>query len=67
MNQVKAVREAKGFTQQQLADMASVSRPFLVDVEKNRRGAKPETWQRIADALGVSVKELKENDQVSDD
>lgn len=60
MNRIKEVREAKGVTQQALANLVGVSRPYIVDLEKNRRGAKPETWARIAEALGVKVDELRE-------
>ena len=60
MKRVKAVREAKNMTQQMVADAAGISRPFLVDIEKGRRGAKPETWQKIADALDVKVEDLHE-------
>lgn len=59
MNRVREIREAAGLTQQQIANAAGISRPFLVDIEKSRRGAKSETWQRIADALGTTVQELR--------
>lgn len=62
MNRVRELREQRNMTQQMLASMASVSRPFLVDIEKNRRGAKQETWKRIADALSVTVDDLKKGD-----
>ena len=60
MNRIREVREAKGITQQALANLVGVSRPYIVDLEKNRRGARPETWARIAEALGVKVEELRE-------
>ena len=49
--------------------MAGVSPPFLYDLENGRRGARPETMERIAAALGVTVEELKggDSDTVSDD
>ena len=59
MNRVREIRARLNITQQALADAAGVSRPFLVDIEKGRRGAKFDTWQRIADALGVTVPELR--------
>ena len=39
------------------------------DMENDRRGAKPETWLKIADALGVTVAELRgdDNDKTADD
>lgn len=58
MNRIKELREAKGINQKELSELAGVSRPYLCDLEKNRRGAKPETYQRIADALGVPVADL---------
>lgn len=58
MNRIKELRETKGINQKELSEMAGISRPFLCDLEKNRRGAKPETYQRIADALDVPVSEL---------
>lgn len=60
MNKIKALREQAGIQQKELAARAEISQPFLCDLENNRRGAKPETYQRIADALGVKVEDLKE-------
>ena len=59
MNRIKEVRELRGVSQKDLAIAACVSRPFLCDLEKNRRGAKPETMHRIAEALGVTVADLE--------
>ena len=58
MNRIKELREAKGINQKKLSELAGISRPYLCDLEKNRRGAKPETYLRIADALGVPVADL---------
>ena len=60
MYRIKEIRERAGIQQKDLAERADVSRPFLCDLENNRRGAKEETLRRIADALGVTVEELKE-------
>lgn len=60
MNRVRELRKSKGLTLRELAAAAGCSIGFLSDVELNRRGAKPETWQKIADALGVKVKALHE-------
>ena len=59
MNRIKEIRKLKGLQQKELANQAGVTAPYLHDLENNRRGAKPETMQRIADALGVQVEELK--------
>ncbi len=58
MNRIKKVRQQKKIRQIDLARDAGVSQPFLSDLENNRRGAKEETMQRIADALGVKVKDI---------
>ena len=60
MNRIKEVREHLRVTQVELARSAGVSQPFLCDLENNRRGAKPETMNRIADALGVKVADIVE-------
>lgn len=62
MNRIKLIREYVGMKQKELAALACVSQPYLHDLENNRRGAKPETWNKIADALGVTVDELKGDD-----
>lgn len=57
-NKVRKVRRERDITQKELARLAGVTQPYLVDVEHGRRGAKAETKQKIADALGVTVQEL---------
>ena len=58
MNQIKKIRELKRINQKTLAEAAQISQPYLSDLEKNRRGARPETLERIAYVLGVTVDEL---------
>lgn len=62
MNNIKLIREAVGMTQKALADAANISAPFLFDLENGNRNAKPETWERIAAALGCSVSDLFEKE-----
>lgn len=62
MNHIKLIREAVGMTQKALAEAANISAPFLFDLENGNRNAKPETWERIAAALGCSVSDLFERD-----
>jgi len=59
-NRVREIRKFKDMTLAEVAAQVGCSIPFLSDVELNRRGAKPETWQKIADALGVKVEDLHE-------
>ena len=60
MNTVRKLRTDQKLTIKEVAEKVGVSIAFLSDLEKGRRGAKPETWARIAEALGVQVDELRE-------
>ena len=59
MNRIKKIREFLRISQKDLAAAALVSQPYLHDLENNKRGAKPETWLRIAEVLGCTVEELR--------
>lgn len=59
VNRLKQARLEKGVMQKDLAKAVGVSHPFIHDLENNKRNAKPETWAKIAAALGCTVKELK--------
>src|SRR5208282_1484437 len=52
---VKLVREARGWTQEKLADDAKISRGFLSEVEKHGKNISLDLLLRIASALGASV------------
>ena len=67
MTRLKDIRTQKGFTQAQLADAASVSRPFMHDLEKGLRGARTDTWERIAKVLGCDVSQIVESDSEGTD
>lgn len=62
MNRIKAIRTALKVKQYELAAAANISQPYLHDLENGARGAKAETWARLADALGVTVDELRRED-----
>lgn len=67
-NHIRQIRHERGLTLDTVASQVECSIPYLSDLELNRRGARPETWKRIAAALGVTVEELKgdEHDTVPD-
>lgn len=54
-DRIKKVREAKGWTQDKLADESKVSRGFLSEVEKRGKNISLDLLLRIANALGASV------------
>lgn len=60
MNNIRLIREERKLSLSGLAARAEISAPYLLDLERGARGAKPETLERIAAALGVTVPELLE-------
>lgn len=58
MNNIRTIREEKRISQIKLAADAGISQPFLYDLERGNRNAKPETMERIAAALGCTVEDL---------
>jgi len=59
------LREAKGWTQEQFAERASMQRSYLGDLELGRRNPSVRTLVKVANAFGVSVPELFEGGRKS--
>ena len=58
---IKTLREAKGWSQVELAKQARVARPYLVRLESGeRKNPSLDILQRLAKALGVPVAGLLE-------
>jgi transcriptional regulator with XRE-family HTH domain len=57
---VRRLRGERGFTLDELAGRASVSRGMLIQIEQDRTNPSVGTLVRIADALGASVAQLVE-------
>jgi transcriptional regulator with XRE-family HTH domain len=53
-----AHRRRRGLTQRQLGELAGVAHTTVQQLESLRRGAYPQTMQRLAHALGVEPKDL---------
>jgi transcriptional regulator with XRE-family HTH domain len=54
-DRIRTIREARGMTQDQLADDAKISKGFLSEVENNKRNISSENLLRIANVLGASI------------
>ena len=55
VNPVRAWREHRGLTQEQLAEASGVSKPFVGQIEGGKRTGSASTLARLARALGVPV------------
>lgn len=56
--QVRKVREARGISQRRLALMTGTSRSYLWKIEMGAADVGIDVLVRLADALGVTVREL---------
>ena len=57
-NPVKVWREYRGFTQQQLAEAAGISTPYLSQIETNKRAGTTEVLAAIAKALKLTLDDI---------
>lgn len=55
---LQALRTEQGHTLTTLADAAGISLPYLSQLESGKRRGRPPIHKRLADALGVTVREL---------
>jgi DNA-binding XRE family transcriptional regulator len=55
---IVTLRRKKGWTQEKLAFEAEISKAGMCVIESGRRSPSIRTIEKIADALGVSVKDL---------
>jgi transcriptional regulator with XRE-family HTH domain len=62
---IRMLREAKGWTQEQLAERAAMQRSYLGDLELGRRNPSVRTLVKVANAFGISVQELFEGGRKS--
>lgn len=54
-DRIREIREARGLTQDQLAEQTKISKSFLSEVENNRRNISSGNLLRIATLLGTSM------------
>ncbi|ARS41852.1 transcriptional regulator [Sphingobacteriaceae bacterium GW460-11-11-14-LB5] len=53
-NKIKALREAKGLSQEAFANLANIDRTYLPGIEKGKRNVSITVIQKLAIALNVS-------------
>lgn len=57
-SRVRAIRQARKFTQRELADLAGVYHTTISELERSVTVPSIKTLEKIATALGISVAEL---------
>lgn len=57
-NPVKVWREYRGLTQQQLAEVAEISTPYLSQIETGKRTGTTDVLLAVAKALGVTLDDI---------
>ena len=57
-NPIKVWREYRGLTQQQLADIVRISKPYLSQIETGKRTGTTDVLAAIAKALDVSLEQV---------
>ena len=55
---IKTYRKEKGISQESLANMASIDRTYMTDIENAKRNLSIKILERIANALEIDIKKL---------
>jgi transcriptional regulator with XRE-family HTH domain len=63
VSELAKLRRSKGFSQRALAKEAGVSPSSVYEIEAGRRKPNPSTLRKVADALGVEVVDLLEDEE----
>jgi transcriptional regulator with XRE-family HTH domain len=59
---LREVREEAGISQERLAELATLHRTYVSSVERGKRNISIENIERLAVALGVSMRDLMPED-----
>lgn len=57
-SRVRELREAKGMSQEQLADVSGLDRTYISGIERGKRNVGLHNIEVLAKALGVTITEL---------
>ncbi len=55
---IRKIREDKGFSQEKLAALADLHRAYVGQIERGEKNIGIKNLEKIAKALGVSIKDL---------
>jgi transcriptional regulator with XRE-family HTH domain len=55
---LRQIRQIKGLSQEELADMANLHRTYVGSVERSERNVSIDNMERLANALEVDITEL---------
>ena len=62
---IKSLRRSKRWSQERLAEQASIQRSYLADLERGHRNPSVRTLVKVANALNVSIPSLFEGGTVT--
>lgn len=57
-NKIREIRQSKGLSQEQLAEIAEVHRTYIGMIERAEKNITLVSLEKIAKALGVEIKDL---------
>lgn len=60
-DRIRAIRKAKGLTQQQLAELSNLDDAYIGAVERGERNFSIDTLEKIVDALKIRTMDLFQN------
>ena len=58
MVRLKEVREELGFSQKELSDKSGIALSTISGIELGKHKARPTTLRKLADAMGVDIREI---------
>ncbi|MCE7989595.1 MAG: XRE family transcriptional regulator [Caldilinea sp. CFX5] len=64
-NPIRVWRDYRGLTQQQLAEKAGISKPYLSQLESGKRSGTTDVLRNLAQALDVGLEDLVDSNDVA--